>query len=36
MATEYLPMLWIVMADISLNISYKKGEKFLDYLIGQL
>lgn len=30
MATEYLPMLWIVMADISLNISYKKGEKFLD------
>lgn len=30
MATDYLPMLWIVMADISLNISYKKGEKFLD------
>ena len=30
MATEYLPMLWIVMADISLNISYEKAEKFLD------
>lgn len=25
----------IVMADISLNISYKKREKILDYLIGQ-
>ena len=25
----------IVMADISLNISCKKREKILDYLIGQ-
>ena len=29
-------MLQIVMADISLNISYKKREKILDYQIGQL
>lgn len=29
-------MLRIVMADISLSISYKKREKILDYLIGQL
>ena len=29
-------MLRIVMADISLNISYKKREKILDYLIGKL
>ena len=32
----HLAMLQIVMADISLNISYKKREKILDYLIGQL
>ena len=32
----HLAMLRIVTADISLNISYKKREKTLDYLIGQL
>lgn len=32
----HLAMLRVVMADISLNISYKKREKIVDYLIRQL